>query len=73
MLAFKVYLGKEYETDGTALAIFLGLCGKAHLLTSHGHILFTDNYYTSIKLAKHMYEKHGWTVVGEQYVAAAIE
>ena len=64
MLVFKVYLGKEDETDGTALAICLGLCEKAHLLTNRGHILFTDTYYTSIKLAKHMYEKHGWTIVG---------
>ena len=57
-------MGKEDETDGAALAICVGICGKAHLLTNRGHILFTDNYYTSIKLAKHMYEKHGWTVVG---------
>jgi len=27
-------------------------------------VLYTDNYYTSIKLAKHMYEKYGWTIVG---------
>ena len=27
-------------------------------------MLYTDNYYTSIKLAKHMYEKYGWTIVG---------
>jgi hypothetical protein len=26
--------------------------------------LYTDNYYTSIKLAKHLFEKCRWTLVG---------
>ncbi len=24
----------------------------------------TDNYYTTVKLAKHMFERYGWTIVG---------
>lgn len=34
------------------------------LLQSGGRELFTDNYYTSIKLAKHLFEKYGWTFCG---------
>ena len=26
--------------------------------------MYTDNYYTSVKLAKLMFEKYGWTIVG---------
>ena len=27
-------------------------------------MLYTDNYYTSVKLAKHVFEKYSWTIVG---------
>ena len=63
-LLFKIYLGTEEDTDGTTLAIVLWLCEKADLLRTKGRILFTDNYYTSIRLAKLMYEKYGWSIVG---------
>ena len=30
-----------------------------------GHVLYTDNWYTSVALAQHMvFEKHRWTIVG---------
>ena len=64
VLAFKFYLGTEEETDGSALAICLWLCEKADLLKTRGRVLFTDNWYTTMALAKHMYENHGWTIVG---------
>ena len=48
VLAFKVYLGKEEETDGSALAICLWLCEKADLLKTRGRVLFTDNWYISM-------------------------
>ena len=40
------------------------LCNQAGLLQARGRVLYNDNYYTSIKLAKHMYEKYGWIIVG---------
>jgi hypothetical protein len=65
MLAFNIYLGKsEEETKTTALIVCERLCNKAGLLKTRGRVLFTDNYYTSIKLSKHMFEQYGWTTVG---------
>ncbi len=26
--------------------------------------MVTDNYYTPVSLAKHMFERYGWTIVG---------
>ena len=37
---------------------------EAELTKSRGRTLYTDNYYTSIKLAKHLFEKYRWTLVG---------
>ena len=36
----------------------------AGLLEERDRVLYTDNYYTSIKLAKHMFETYGWTICG---------
>ncbi len=30
----------------------------------HGCTLYSDNYYTSVKMAKHLYKKYWWTLVG---------
>ena len=62
ILAFKVYVGKEDDSDGTAAAD--ELCVDAGLMHQRGPVLYTDNYYTSVKLAKLMFEKYGWTIVG---------
>jgi hypothetical protein len=64
MLSFKIYLGKEDDTDGSAMSVCLFLCSAAGILNTRGRILHTDNYYTSVKLAKYLYENHGWTIVG---------
>ena len=40
------------------------LCVAAELTHQRGRVLYTDNYYTSVKLAKLMFEKYGWTIVG---------
>ncbi len=29
-----------------------------------GRTVYSDNCYTSVKMAKHLYEKYGWTLVG---------
>ena len=31
---------------------------------TRGRTVYTDNYYTSINLAKHLFEKYRWTLVG---------
>ena len=59
ILAFKVYVGKEDETDGTAVGVCNDLCIDAGLTESRGRVLYTDNYYTSVKLAKHMFNEYG--------------
>jgi len=64
ILAFKVYVGKEDDTDGSAVAVCNDLCVDAGLTGARGRVLYTDNYYTSVKLAKHMFNNYGWTIVG---------
>ena len=36
---------------------------NAGLTDARGIVLYTDSYYTSVALAKHMFEKYGWTIV----------
>ena len=65
MLAYKVYCGnKDKKTDGTSVQVCDRLVKEAELTKSRGRTLYTDNYYTSIKLAKHLFEKYRWTLVG---------
>ena len=65
MLAFKVYCGnKDKKTDGTAVDVCDRLVNEAELTGPRGRTLYTDNYYTSVKLAKHLFEKYKWTMVG---------
>ena len=33
-------------------------------LRPRGCVLYTDNYYTSVSLAKHFFEQYRWTVTG---------
>ena len=51
-------------TDNSALGICDRLISKAELITAEGRILFTDNWYTSIDLAKHLLFKYHWLFVG---------
>ena len=65
LLSFEVYVGKEDEQqDNSALAVCNRLVIDAGLTEQRGKGLYTDNYYTSAKLAKHMFTKYGWTIVG---------
>ena len=69
LLGFEIYKGKdnEAEADGAAEAIVDRLITNANLTQARGRILYTDNWYTSISLAKHLYTKYGWTTVGPIY------
>lgn len=64
ILAFKVYVGKEDNTDGSTVAVCDQLIVGAELTKAWGQVLYTDNYYTSVKLAKHLFIKYGWTICG---------
>jgi len=63
LLNFFVYVGKEDEVDGSALNVCDRLITGASITLQRGRTLFTDNYYTSVKLAKHLFEKYGWSLL----------
>ena len=60
ILSYKVYCGKDEVDgwDGSAKAICLELLEKGNLTGAHGRALFTDNWYTSVDLAKALWNKH---------------
>jgi hypothetical protein len=63
LLAYDVYCGKDI--DGTNIfEITIDLLQSANLFSARGRALFTDNYYTSVKLAKELFIKYGWTLCG---------
>ena len=64
ILAFQVYVGKEDDSDGSAAAVCDNLCINPGLTTQRGRVLYTENYYTSVKLVKLVFENYGWTIVG---------
>ncbi|GFH50228.1 hypothetical protein CTEN210_06704 [Chaetoceros tenuissimus] len=66
LLGFEVYLGKEFtrSVESTAINVVERLIVEADLVKAKGRTLYTDNWYTSMDLAKHLYENHGWTLVG---------
>ena len=59
ILAFEVYVGKEDDSDNAAVAVCERLCKQAGLTGQRGRVLYTDNYYTSVKLARLMFDKFG--------------
>jgi hypothetical protein len=60
---YAVYLGKKKD-DRTTLEVVDDLLKDADLLGVRGRELFTDNYYTSVALADHLFVKYGWTICG---------
>jgi hypothetical protein len=70
LYAYKVYTGAQLEEDSDSskkrilLLVDRLLESAGLLIRSVGRILFTDNYYTSIALMKHIYEKFGMLIVG---------
>jgi len=57
-VAIELYLGKKYSKDGnSALNVIDRLIVEANLHTQRGRIAFTDNWYTSVDLAKQLYMK----------------
>ena len=64
LLGVKIYVGKDDDEDETTLQVCDRLIKEAGLTGAKGRVLYTDNYYTSMKLAKHIFEKYSWTIVG---------
>jgi hypothetical protein len=63
LLAYDVYCGKDID-GRNIMQITIDLLQSANLFSARGRALFTDNYYTSIKLAKELFIKYGWTLCG---------
>ena len=65
MLSYEIYVGAEKsDVDGSALQICDRLINKANLTNVKGRILFTDNWYTSVNLAQHLWNTYRWTMCG---------
>ena len=65
MLLFEVYDGSAVTMrDNSAMAVCERLVKRAKLISANGRVLQTDNWYTSMKLAKTMYQKYAWTICG---------
>jgi hypothetical protein len=71
LCAFFVYTGKDFDdpdgeySDGTKIGIITRLLDLAGLIVgSAGRILYTDNYYTSIEVMKHIWAKFRMLYVG---------
>ena len=66
LLGCEVYTGKG-NTDvdqSSSESIVLRLINNAGLTSAMGRVLYIDNWYTSISLAKYLYEKYKWLVNG---------
>ena len=70
LLGFEVYLGKETDTEeNSTLNIVDILINEADLVETKGRFLYTDNWYTSIRLERYLYEKYRWLFVGTVVVS----
>jgi hypothetical protein len=65
MLSFEVYCKKDNSnTDNTTVDICERLIHKTDLVNNQtegmirGCTIYSDNYYTSVKMAKHLYKKN---------------
>ena len=63
-LGWEIYLGKDYKIDSSAEEVVLRLISNANLTLKSGRILYTDNWYTSLSLAKKLYLQFNWLFVG---------
>jgi hypothetical protein len=70
MLSIEIYCGKDTSNiNHTTVDICERLIHAADLVTGamgmiRGKMVYSDNYYTSMNLAKHLYAKHNWSLVG---------
>ena len=63
-LGWDIYLGKDYPSDSSAEAVVVRLITSAGLKVKTVRIIYTDNWYTSIKFSRTLFEKFNWLFVG---------
>ena len=67
-LRWEIYCGKDhnedYNIDSSDEAVVNRLITDAGLTLQSGRILYTDNWYTLIKLARTLFERYNWLFVG---------
>ena len=63
-LGWDIYFGKDYPLDSSAEAVVVRLIVNAGLTVQSGRIIYTENCYTSIKLARTIFDKYNWLFVG---------
>ena len=54
------YLGKDYPLDLSAEATVVCLITNAGLIVQSSRIIYTNNWYTSIKLARTLFKEYNW-------------
>ena len=64
LLSSIVYVEEEDDSDNSALKFCNKPCIGAVITYVQGRVMYTDNYYTSVKLAYHIFENYGWKIVG---------
>jgi hypothetical protein len=64
MITWNVYTGAEDGVVNSTTKICADLAKQANIHRQKGRILYTDNYYTSVKLARYFFEEFGWTITG---------
>jgi hypothetical protein len=65
LLSFEVYTGaKNKPLYDSNWGLIDNLICSAGLVGAYGCILYTDNYYTSMTVARKLYELYHWLFVG---------
>jgi Transposase IS4 len=64
LLAFEVYTGADNASYSSNWELIEKLIISAGLTNAYGRILYTDNYYTSMRVARKLYELYHWLFVG---------
>ena len=64
ILGFTIYVWEGGDCDNTALNVCDILLQNAGFTGRRGCVLYTDNYYTLVKLSEHFFVEYRWTLVG---------
>ena len=64
LISFELYVFQKDDFDNKALGICDELVKEARITSARWRTLYTDNYYMPMALAKHMFNKYRWTIVG---------
>jgi hypothetical protein len=66
LYCYEVYTGKE-NTDGSPKAVIerlMLMAGVTFVVRGKGRVLYTDNFYTSMEVMQHVFERFGVLMVG---------